>query len=127
LRFIGVEGTTFTVVAHLVAEDATYDDLAVRRAVSWLAELNQPTNTPDGRGRYAPPPLVVFIGGVLYTSAVAENVTIRWHGPWSLTSDLGSSPVPLGADVSIGFSAVPESFFGFASLDTSVNRRSVGF
>lgn len=116
LRFMGVEGTSFNVNVHLVAEDEQYSIRALRGAVQWLTDLNQPTTTTDGRGRYAPPPLIVNIGGVFRTLAVAEGVVVHWGGSWSVSSPGENGPVPLMVTVSLAFHAIPQFFANFDDI-----------
>jgi hypothetical protein len=111
LMFNGVNNRMVTVVFHLMAEDAQYNMQALKEAVAWLSDLNQPSYSASGT-RYAPPKLQVLIGNVFRMTCITEQVSIRYVGPWS--NNPSGEAYPHGIDVSLSFCAVPEAFQNYA-------------
>lgn len=123
LKFMGVDNRRLRVVFHLIAEDATYSVGALKRAVSWLSDLNQTTPKVDGNGRFAPPRVTLTVGQVFSMPCVVEQCGVQWVGPWS--DNLADPASPQRVDVTVGFVSVPRSFVNYGSVSFAA-RTSVG-
>ena len=128
LLYIGSANRNMSLTFYLRAEDPRYDVSSLRKGVAWLSDLNQCTYSEDLQVRYAPPLVEVSIGSVFEAKCVIDQVTIRWVGPWSGSSEM-AFPEPHGAEVTLGLVATPLAYQPYGGWDYGVglgspNRRT---